>query len=168
MPFRTVFRPAQAGDHPAIASLWHIAWHEAHDLLMAPEIVAMRNLSTFVTRLDGLIDNALVAVTNDRITGFSAILANEIDQFYVDADSRGTGLAQELMAATETALAEKGVTDAVLQCAKGNIRAHRFYEKCGWFDSGVEDHEIWMPDNSSVRYPTHIFTKQLNAAGNTP
>jgi ribosomal protein S18 acetylase RimI-like enzyme len=57
---------------------------------------------------------------------------DELYQFYVAAEARGSGVAAELMDDAERQLAAGGVSTAWLACAIGNERAARFYEKRGW------------------------------------
>ena len=60
-------------------------------------------------------------------------------------------------------LARHGIRDAVIQCSAGNDRAHRFYARAGWRDSGVRQAPIWTPDGRHETHPTHIFVKQLSS-----
>jgi GNAT superfamily N-acetyltransferase len=57
---------------------------------------------------------------------------DELYQFYVASEARGTGVAAALMADAEAQLAARGIETAWLACAVGNARAARFYEKSGW------------------------------------
>ena len=45
----------------------------------------------------------------------------------------------------------------------GNDRAHRFYARAGWRDSGVRQTPIWTPDGRHETHPTHMFVKQLSS-----
>ena len=78
----------------------------------------------------------------------------ELYQFYVAAEARGTGLAAALIKDAEARLAARGAETAWLDCAIGNERAARFYEKHGWYRAatvvsrldtanGPFDLEIW-------------------------
>lgn len=70
--------------------------------------------------------------------GFHLLRADELYQFYLAAEARGTGAAATLMADAEARLARAGVTVAWLACAIGNARAARFYEKAGWSMARIE------------------------------
>ena len=49
---------------------------------------------------------------------------------------RGSGIADELMEATEAELVKSGVSEGELHCVVGNDRARRFYERLGWVSQG--------------------------------
>jgi GNAT superfamily N-acetyltransferase len=70
--------------------------------------------------------------------GFYYIKDDELYQFYLAAEARGTGAAAALMADAEARLLELGITTPWLACAMGNARAARFYEKAGWTRARVE------------------------------
>jgi GNAT superfamily N-acetyltransferase len=79
-----------------------------------------------------------VAARDGTILGFHILKADEVYQFYVAPDARGTGLAARLMRDAENRLRATGVTRAWLACTVGNTRAARFYEKSGWTCIGTE------------------------------
>ena len=163
MSTATAFRPFRPDDRAAVVRLWHDAWHDGHAPILPAHVVAERTPESFDRRLGPLEAGCLVAEADDRILGFSAIEGNEVDQFFVAAEARGTGLAKALLAATEADLARRGIRDAVIQCSAGNHRAHRFYARAGWRDSGVRQAPIWTPDGRHETHPTHIFVKQLSS-----
>lgn len=70
--------------------------------------------------------------------GFHLLKADELNQFYLAGEARGTGAAAALMADAETRLLALGVATPWLACAIGNARAARFYEKTGWTLARVE------------------------------
>ena len=55
----------------------------------------------------------------------------ELSKFYVMAESHGTGLSQELMAATVESARSRGAASTWLGVNQQNGRANRFYEKSG-------------------------------------
>lgn len=161
-------RPLIPSDAPAVAALWHAAWHDGHGTIFPADVVALRTPATFAARLEALAGETLVAIEGETVVGFACLLQNEIDQLYVAADVRGSGLAQRLLDAAEEALAARGVRQAILQCSAGNERAHRFYARRGWVDTGVKDLPIWMPDGMHRTYPTHVFAKKLPTRDTQP
>lgn len=70
----------------------------------------------------------------------------------------GAGIAALLMTDVEARLAASGTRRAWLDCAIGNLRAARFYEKCGWQRTGVvtttlgtSPLEIWRYEKDLAR-----------------
>ena len=157
-----IIRHLVEADHAAVAALWHDAWHDGHGAILPADIVAMRTPATFADRLESLAADSFVAEQDGTISGFFCLLQNEIDQLYVAANARGSGLAQRLIENAEDELAARGVVTAILQCSAGNLRAYRFYSRQGWTDTGVETLPLWMPEGTMQRFhPTHVFAKAL-------
>ncbi len=155
------FRAATEADEAAIVALWHDAWHDGHDAILSDDVVAERTLDIFAKRFKRLLPDSFVAVVEGELAAFAALLGDEIDQFYVDSKFRGTGLAKLFLSVLERALAKRGVEEAVIQCAQGNLRAHRFYSRCGWTDTGVFDLPLYTADGRHAAHPTHLFKKIL-------
>lgn len=125
-------RAATPKDIPELARLWHDGWHDAHAAILPESIAQTRTFEKFL-------DLAVDAVTHIRVAGphgwplgFHVLKNNEINQFYVSAKARGTGVAAALLADAEARLVANGARIAWLACAIGNDRAARFYEKNGW------------------------------------
>lgn len=146
-----------------VARLWHESWHDGHGAILPEDVVRERTVEAFLSRLDGLANDSFVAVHEGTIAGFGALFENEIDQFYVARSFRGTGLAKLFLSVLEGELMGRGVEDARIQCAAGNVRAYAFYARCGWTDTGVEDLPMWTPDGRTETHPTHLFTKRLGS-----
>jgi GNAT superfamily N-acetyltransferase len=163
MSITPALRPFQSDDRAAVVRLWHDAWHDGHGSVLPAHVVGERTLESFERRLGPLEAGCIVADLDGRILGFAVIEGNEIDQLYVAADARGTGLAASLLSAAEEELARRGIDDAAIQCSAGNDRAHRFYARAGWRDSGVRPAPIWTPDGRHETHPTHLFVKQLSS-----
>ena len=163
MPNAPILRPYRSDDRAAVVRLWHDAWHDGHGSALPAVVVAERSLESFDLRLGPLEAGTLVAELDGNVVGFAAIEGDEIDQLYVAAEARGTGLAAALLAAAESELVRRGIRDAAIQCSAGNDRAHRFYARAGWRDSGVRQAPIWTPDGRHETHPTHIFVKQLSS-----
>jgi GNAT superfamily N-acetyltransferase len=163
MPNTTFIRRPTENDRAAVASLWHDAWHDGHGSVLPPAIVAERTEATFVARLSEFgASDLLVAERDGVIVGFAALLGDEVDQLYVAGGARGTGIARTLIAAAEAELGRRGVERAVIQCSEGNVRAHRFYSRTGWTDSGLADLPLWTADERRETHPTHVFVKHLS------
>ena len=148
-----ILRPATAEDTDEVASVWHDAWHDGHGELVSPPWRRMRTPENFRMRAPALIPHMTVAVDEDAgpdgtdvICGFVTIEENAIEDLFVAATHRGTGIAARLLRAGEIQLAENGVTVAQLQCTQGNDRAQRFYEKMGWRAIRPDVQEIDTPE----------------------
>lgn len=84
----------------------------------------------------------LVAVAADRVVAFTALhwfhLAHwhgsmgRITAFCVDADFRSQGVGQQLLAACESFLFEKGCLKLEVTSNERRDRAHQFYRKAGY------------------------------------
>lgn len=125
-------RAARAGDLADLTGLWFEGWHDAHDALVPGELVALRTYESFLVRLRTELDAVRVIVADDTALGFAMLRGAEVHQFYVARSARGAGVARLLMRDTEDHMAARGISAAWLDCAVGNSRAARFYEKCGW------------------------------------
>jgi GNAT superfamily N-acetyltransferase len=80
-----------------------------------------------------------LAFSEDGPVGITALYRNEKDvnegealQVWVAPKTRGTGLAQRLMATTLAWAEEQGVETALATISKSNLGAVAFYEKCGF------------------------------------
>ena len=87
---------------------------------------------------------------------------DELYQFYVSAEARGTGIAALLMRDAESTMCSRGVKNAWLACAIGNERAARFYAKQGWQLIGNKVIEVTIPGGL---FPLEVwrYEKQLGA-----
>ncbi|MEI2387977.1 GNAT family N-acetyltransferase [Breoghania sp. JC706] len=158
------FRAIEADDLPALAALWHEAWRAGHASFASPELTRARTPERFLARLQPFAGGGLVAWLDGAIAGFAYWDGAELDQFHVGANARGTGLAARLMAAAEAAMAADGVTSAHLFCAEGNARAHRFYQKAGWRDAGLEATRVSDGAGGWLPVTCHRFVKELACA----
>jgi len=138
----TSVRDATPGDLDALATLWCEGWRDAHADLLPEALIRIRTLERFRARLDFHVRDLRVAVRRGAVAGFSLILGEELNQFYVARDARGSDVAAVLMADALTRFARAGVRRAWLACAIGNGRAARFYEKQSWRSAGVRTVDI--------------------------
>ena len=98
----------------------------------------MRTLDSFETRMEAALPEVRALGPVGAPLGFHLLKDDELYQFYLAAEARGTGAAATLMADAEAGLARAGVETAWLACAIGNARAARFYEKAGWTMARIE------------------------------
>jgi GNAT superfamily N-acetyltransferase len=127
-----MLRRPTARDIHDIAALYHSVWHETQAPFMPAEEVKRRSLAFFEHRVRGLFGSTLVEKRDGVIAGFSSWKGSLLGQLFVTAHYRGSGLASDLMVATEGEMSREGVSIAELHCVVGNNRARRFYERAGW------------------------------------
>src|SRR5207248_1524157 len=100
--------------------------------LVPPAWARARPLELFRERLAAATGDLQVMGPPGAPLGLFMLRGAELWQFHVARAARGSGVAGALMAQAETELARRGFTTGWLDCAAGNTRAARFYEKCGW------------------------------------
>ncbi len=124
-------RFAESGDIPALARVWHDAWHAGHAHL-DPDIAAGRPFSFFEARMGSAVDRMIAALADGEVVGFSGWEGDGIGQVFVLPAFHGRGVAPLVLRAAEDVLREEGHERIWLQCRTGNDRARAFYEKHGW------------------------------------
>lgn len=132
-------RAAEEPDLDSLARLWWAGWRDAHAAIVPQALVRLRTLETFRDRIGRALPDVRVIGPVGAPLAFHLVRGNELNQFFVAAEARGTGVAAELMADAEATLMSGGVSTAWLACAIGNDRAARFYDKAGWVRTGVAD-----------------------------
>jgi ribosomal protein S18 acetylase RimI-like enzyme len=132
----TRVRPAQRSEVSALARLWYDGWQDAHAAILPEALARARTLESFAARLEAALRDVWVIGPVGSPLGFCMLKGDELYQFYVTAETRGTGAAASLICDAEARLAGDGVEMAWLTCAIGNERASRFYEKSGWRQAG--------------------------------
>jgi GNAT superfamily N-acetyltransferase len=100
-----------------------------------------------------------VAAVGSHIVGFVTVHGDELEQMYVDAATRGKGVAGALLAHGETEIAERHET-AWLAVVAGNARARRFYEREGWHDAGAIDYEAEV-EGGTITVPCRRYEKKV-------
>ena len=134
-----MLRQATEDDFAPLTMLWAQGWDAGHAKSAPKALVKLRTAASFHARLRSFGDDLLVCGERGRPTGFVVLQTDKIDQFYVDPDQVGTGLAARLMEAAEDALRKRGTKTAYLECLSDNKRACAFYQKAGWVARGLED-----------------------------
>jgi putative acetyltransferase len=135
-------RPATPADASAVAELWHAAWHDGHAGHVPEGLTAARTLVAFHERTPGRVADTTVAVVDGVVAGFVMVVGDEIEQLFVAAAHRGSGVAALLLAEGERQVAAAGHALAWLAVVEGNARARRFYERQGWRDGGPLPYEV--------------------------
>jgi GNAT superfamily N-acetyltransferase len=130
-------RPVVFEEALQLASLWHSGWHDAHAAILPEALVRARTLDDFARRIEASLASVRAAGPRGAPQGFTLLTGDELNQLYVSAEVRGTGIAAALIADAEEQLAASDVETGWLACAIGNNRAARFYEKSGWRRAGT-------------------------------
>ena len=147
-------RAAEAAEIDHLAKVWFDGWQDAHARILPIELTRIRTLESFRDRLEAALPDVRVAGPFPTPVGFCMLKGDELNQLYVSAEARGTGVAAALVADAEARLAADGVELAWLACAVGNERAARFYEKCGWRRAGTV---VYQPDAAHGAPPLEVW-----------
>ena len=141
---RPTLRPAIAEDSTIIATIWHDAWHATHAGDTHPDVVAWRGFSWFAERAARAVTRTTSVIERGkRVVGFVSCNEDKLDLLFMDLHEYGSGIADVLLMAAESAMARASVTQSYLYCRTTNERALRFYQKRGWsIDTGVEEQLI--------------------------
>jgi len=153
-------REAEESEIDELATVWYQAWRDGHESVVPTELTRRRTRERFRDRLKAALAKVRVVGPVGAPVGFSMLKGNELNQLFVSARARGSGVAADLIADAEARLAASGVETAWLTCAIGNNRAARFYEKCGWHRSGTVVEELDTPEGimrlKARRYEKHL------------
>jgi GNAT superfamily N-acetyltransferase len=153
-------RPATPEDADAIGDVWFAAWKDGHLGLVPEELVRVRTPESFRERAAGKVPGATVAEVEGGIAGFIVVADDEVEQVFVAAEHRGSGIAAKLLTAAEEQLSASGHETAWLAVVPGNARARAFYEREGWRDDGALEYEAAGPDGP-IAVPTRRYVKGL-------
>jgi len=147
-------RQAELTEIKSLAKLWYDNWQDAHASILPTKLAKLRTLQSFSERLQaGLSDVRVIGILGTPV-GLCIIKNDELNQLYVSASARGTGVAALLLADGEARIRSNGFQRAWLACAIGNERAARFYEKNGW--NRVGDEMISL-ETSGGKFPLKIW-----------
>jgi GNAT superfamily N-acetyltransferase len=153
-------RPARPADADAVAAVWSAAWRDGHLGHVSDELVALRTPDSFRLRAADRIANTVVAEVHGVVAGFVTVAGDEVEQVFVAAAYRGSGLAGQLLEDGERQVAAAGHPVAWLAVVSGNSRARRFYERCGWHDEGPFEYAA-EHDGTTIAVPCHRYVKQV-------
>jgi GNAT superfamily N-acetyltransferase len=153
-------RPATAEDAEAVATIWYDGWCDGHLGHVSEALVAARTPESFRSRAAQRVGDTVVADAGREVAGFVMVVGDEVEQVYVSADHRGSGVAGLLLAEAERLVAVAGHRQAWLAVVGGNVRARRFYERCGWADEGLFDHAA-VVSGGTIAVPCHRYVKAV-------
>ena len=153
-------RPASPEDAHDVADIWHLGWQDGHLGFVPQELIEARTEDSFRTRATERVDDTTVATVDGAVAGFVMVVGDEVEQVYVAALHRGTGVAAVLMGEAERQVKATGHRKAWLAVAAGNSRARAFYERAGWHDEGPFDYTAAAEDGP-ITVPCRRYTKLL-------
>ncbi|MEV0460828.1 GNAT family N-acetyltransferase [Catellatospora methionotrophica] len=151
-------RPATAADAPTVGVIWRDGWRDGHLGHVPEELVAIRTPESFDLRAAQRVADTTVAEVGNEVAGFVMVVADEVEQVYVAADRRGTGVAGTLLAEGLRQVGANGHGRAWLAVVSGNTRARRFYEREGWTDEGAFDYPA-RSSGGPISVPCHRYTR---------
>jgi len=161
----TEVRDAQPADLKPLAHLWWSGWRDGHEGLLPEALKRLRTPESFEARMAAALPKVRTLGPVGAPLGFHLMKDDELYQFYLAAEARGTGAAAVLMADAEARLARAGVETAWLACAIGNARAARFYEKAGWTMAQIEN----VPtETSEGLFPLEVWRYEKRLAAKPP
>ena len=153
-------RAARAQDAGEIAEIWRFGWRDGHLGLVPQELVDARTEASFRTRASSRTSDTTVAIVDGAVVGFVMVVDDEVEQVYVAAAHRGTGVAKALIGEAERQVEANGHGKAWLAVVAGNARARAFYERAGWVDEGPFDYAAAAEDKT-IAVPCRRYTKLL-------
>lgn len=148
-------RAALVSDAERIAQIWAPGWRDGHLGHVPDELLEYRSIDAFRPRIIDALPHTHVAEVDGVIAGFTIIDRDEVDQLYVDAAYRGTGVARELLADAARRIRDAGHLTPWLAVATGNARARHFYEREGWTDAGEFTYPAEIGGGASVPVSCH-------------
>ena len=154
-------RAAREEDAGDIAEIWHLGWRDGHLGLVPQELADARTEASFRERASERIAETTVATVDGAVAGFVMVVDDEVEQVYVAAAHRGTGVAKVLIGEAERQVRANGHTKAWLAVVAGNGRARAFYERAGWVDEGRFDYPAAIADGT-IAVPCRRYTKLLD------
>ena len=155
---QVTLRRARTHDAPEIAEIWFHGWQDGHLGFVPQELVDVRTEASFRTRASERIPDTTVATVAGAVAGFVIVVGDEVEQVYVSAAHRGTGIADVLMSEAERQVRANGHGKAWLAVVAGNARARRFYERRGWRDEGPFEYAA-VTERGPITVPCRRYTK---------
>lgn len=157
---QVTLRAARDEDARDIAEIWQLGWRDGHLGFVPQELVDVRDEASFRTRASQRVSDTTVATVDGAVAGFVMVVDDEVEQVYVSAAHRGTGVAATLIGEAERQVKANGYTNAWLVVVAGNARARAFYERAGWVDEGPFVYAAATEDGP-MAVPCHRYTKPL-------
>jgi GNAT superfamily N-acetyltransferase len=159
-PYAGGIRRAVPQDYPALARLWHEAWHDGHALAVPADLLRHRGPDFFTAEMQRIGPACHVWEGLYGAEGFVTTTGRWIDRLFVSQPARGGGIAGRLMAHAEDLLRANGHAEGWTDALVGNDRALRFYQRQGWQQDRIEEIDVPTPDGP-IPLRTRILRKGL-------
>lgn len=133
-----IIREAEAGDAPAISSLYSQLGYPASAEEMAERIETLSSMQeyiTFVAEVRGDVVGLVGAYTGYSLE-FNGMYGR-LTALVVDEKWRGRGIGKQLVDKIETSLAGQGIHLVVLTSSSHRKDSHEFYRHIGYLDTGI-------------------------------
>ncbi|GAA4190875.1 hypothetical protein GCM10022288_20860 [Gryllotalpicola kribbensis] len=101
-----------------------------------------------------------MAVVDCEVVGFVTVIADEVEELFVERAVRGRGIAAALLHHAEAAIRAEGFIEGWLAVIAENTRARRFYEREGWVDRGPFEYQAQGADGPLL-VPSHRYARPL-------
>ena len=147
-------------DATAMAEIWESGWRDGHVGLVPEELAEVRTEQSFRDRATERVGEATVAVVEGAVAGFVIVADDEVEQVYVSAAHRGTGVAHALLEGAELQVRANGYESGWLAVVAGNARARAFYEREGWRDDGPFAYAA-ATEHGPIVVPCRRYTKRV-------
>lgn len=158
-------RPAQPADTPAVARVWHDAWHDGHRGHVPEELLPDRDPAYFEARAAELVGGTTLAEDGGELLGVAIVVDDELSQLMVSGAARGRGVGGLLIADVERQVAAAGHREAWLAVVPGNATARRFYAARGWVDHGPMTYPARTLAGTTVPVPVLRYVKEVAPQG---
>jgi GNAT superfamily N-acetyltransferase len=155
-----MLRQASLEDAETVSDIWHRGWQDGNLGFIPQELVEARTEESFRDRALARVGDTTVAIVDGEVAGFVMVVDDEVEQVYVSAHYRGTGVAAVLIAEAERQVKANGYDKAWLAVVAGNARARSFYGRAGWHDEGPFDYSA-SSDSGPITVPAHRYTKLI-------
>jgi ribosomal protein S18 acetylase RimI-like enzyme len=157
----TTIRRAHFADARPLAEMHVASWQAAYrDLLPSAYLTSLSIERRVAGWEEWLLENSrqvFVIEGDGRVVGYvafgptrdhdlGAAEAGEVYGIYVHPDDWHKGYGKRLMKHALAGLSHEGFSLATLWVLKGNERAMRFYERCGFYTDGAAKQEHRQPD----------------------
>lgn len=157
-----VLRKGRSEDALEIAEIWHLGWRDGHLGFVPPEVAQIRTAESFRRRASDRAAEMTLAIADGAIAGFVLVVDDEVEQVFVAASHRGTGVADALIREGERQVRANGHSQAWLAVVAGNARARAFYERRGWHNEGPFEYRGYA-ETGTIEVPSLRYVKQLSA-----